>query len=89
MKKSTAGIVAAVVLLGACKMKNEAMTRSQIQAKVDSLVGIRMNEINQQAMEDLDRRMAIEVKAKADSIVQAALTARAKADSAKTASKTK
>ncbi len=53
-----------------CKNKTEAISRSQMKAKVDSLVGIKMQEINTQAMEDLDRRMAIEVKAKTDSLVQ-------------------
>ncbi|MCD6063636.1 MAG: hypothetical protein K0R82_1547 [Flavipsychrobacter sp.] len=66
-------LVAALVTLACCKAKKKAITQSRIDAKVDSLVAIKMEEINMQAMEDLDRRMSIEVKAKADSIVQAAL----------------
>jgi hypothetical protein len=64
---------AAIVFISSCKTKNEGITRSEINAKIDSLVGVRVVEVNQQAMEDLDRRMAIEVKAKADSIVAATL----------------
>ena len=61
-----------LVLAGtvSCKNKTEAISRSQMKAKVDSLVAIKLQEINAQAMEDLDRRMAIEVKAKTDSLVQ-------------------
>jgi hypothetical protein len=64
---------AAIVFVSSCKSKNEGITRSEMNAKIDSLVGIRVMEINQQAMEDLDRRKAIEVKVKADSIVAATL----------------
>lgn len=86
MKKIATGMIAAVICLTACKARNEAISKSQMQAKVDSLVGARMEEINAQAMEDLDHRMAIEVKAKADSIVEAYMAAGAKSDSSKTAS---
>jgi hypothetical protein len=71
MKSTAVLFVAAILTLGACQNKEQALTQSEIDAKVDSLVGLKMEEINRQAMEDLDRRMAIEVKAKADSIVQA------------------
>ncbi|XZF16079.1 hypothetical protein ACTHGU_08065 [Chitinophagaceae bacterium MMS25-I14] len=46
------------------------MSESEMHAKVDSIVGSKIEEMNRQAMEDLDHRLAIEVKAKADSIVQ-------------------
>ena len=50
------------------EQKEQAISKSEFTAKVDSLVGERQGEIMQQAMDDLDRRMAIEVKPKADSI---------------------
>lgn len=75
MNKTAVLLLAAIIGLGACKAKKQAITQSRIDAKVDSLVAIKMEEINMQAMEDLDRRMAIEVKAKADSIVQAVMAA--------------
>ena len=61
-----------LIVLGACKNdKQKALTESMMHAKTDSIVGVKMQELNQQSMEDLDHRMAIEVKAKADSIVAA------------------
>ena len=59
----------------ACTQKEKAISQSEVEAKVDSIVGTKIGEINRQAMEDLDRRMTIEVKAKADSIVAAAAPA--------------
>ncbi len=73
MKKTALVFIAAIALFSSCAEKDQAISRSEIDAKVDSLVGSKMEEINRQAMEDLDRRMAIEVKAKADSIVQVML----------------
>lgn len=72
MKKLLFPAVVATLLFTACQ--NEAspqMTENEIQAKVDSTVGTKLDELNTQASEDLDRRMAIEVKPKADSIVAA------------------
>jgi hypothetical protein len=73
------------LLLAACSQNNEH-TDSFVHAKVDSIVGARMNEINQQAMDDLDKRMTIEVKQKADSIIAARKEAQRVADSAAQAS---
>ena len=70
MQKSLA-IIALAFIFASCGNKEKQMSDSERQARVDSLVGIRLEEINRQAMEDRDRRMSIEVKAKADSIVQA------------------
>jgi hypothetical protein len=56
----------------ACTRKEEVVwTKQQLKAKADSIVAIKKADINQQAAEDLDRRTSIEVKAKADSIVEA------------------
>ncbi len=60
-----------VLLTVSCKDKSEVHNDSYVQAKVDSIVGSKLGEINSKAMEDLDQRMTIEVKAKADSIVAA------------------
>ena len=64
-------VIATVVALSACSSKKETFNESTIDARADSIVGIKMEELNKQSMEDLDQRMAIEVKAKADSIVAA------------------
>jgi hypothetical protein len=69
MSKWMFGLVLLPLLLTACQAKQERMKQSQRNAIVDSIIGSKMQEVNRQAMEDLDRRMAIEVKAKADSIV--------------------
>jgi hypothetical protein len=73
MKNQIFFLFAAIVLLASCASQEHKFSQSEIDAKVDSLVGVKMEEINRQAMEDLDRRMAIEVKAKADSIVEATM----------------
>lgn len=75
MKQYLIAAVLGTALFTACKDKNEELSPSAIQARVDSLVGVRMEELNRQAMDDLDRRMSIEIKAKADSIVAAAMAA--------------
>lgn len=68
-------IIPALVLAAsftACEPPAEAgMTQEEMDAQVDSIVGERLDELNEEANEDLDRRMAIEVKLKADSIVEA------------------
>jgi protoporphyrinogen oxidase len=66
-------ILGATLFIASCTSasKEQAISRSQAEAKIDSLVGERQPEIMQQAMDDLDRRMAIEVKPKADSIFAA------------------
>ncbi len=71
MNKMIAALFA-IILLSACgDDKKRSLTESAIHAKVDSMVGAKMEDMNKQAMDDLDNRMAIEVKAKADSIVAA------------------
>lgn len=60
------------LLFTACTRKEETvLTKQQMKAMADSIVAIKKADINQQAAEDLDRRSSIEVKAKADSIVDA------------------
>lgn len=76
--------VAVSVALFSCESKQDRNTRSERSAKIDSMVAERMQEVNTQAMEDLDRRMSIEVKAKTDSIVQARIAAQGAADNAAT-----
>lgn len=68
-----AGLFLALALTACSSSQPEAqpMTQNEINAKIDSLVGVKVSELATQAMIDLDHRMAIEVKAKADSIVAA------------------
>jgi hypothetical protein len=63
-------LIAALLWVG-CTEKMPPVKVTDIQAKVDSVVNMKIKEAQQQAMEDLDRRIPIEVKAKVDSIVDA------------------
>lgn len=74
MKKSFLALLLVPFLLAACSDKQKELSETEVKAKVDSLVGVKMEELNRQSMEDLDRRLSIEVKAKADSIVQARMS---------------
>ena len=58
-------------LLTSCMDKQVPVPQKSINAQVDSIMNARKAEIKEQAMEDLDHRAAIEVKVKADSIIQA------------------
>lgn len=71
MKKLVLICAGVVATMASCGNKETAMTENEKNAKIDSLVGVRTEEVMQQSSEDLDRRMTIEVKQKADSIVEA------------------
>jgi hypothetical protein len=60
-----------VSMMASCQPEEDSMNDSVRNARIDSLVALRMDEMTRQSMEDLDRRKAIEVKAKADSIIGA------------------
>jgi flagellar biosynthesis component FlhA len=59
------------VAFAACKKEPQPMSRRQMQHKIDSLTQIRIRESDEQAKQDLDDRMKIEVKVKVDSIISA------------------
>ena len=63
-------IVPAIIGFSSCSHAKQHKD-SQVNARIDSLVMDRTNEMYQKANEDLDRRMSVEVKPKADSIVRA------------------
>jgi hypothetical protein len=71
MKKYVLIAVCGVAGLASCTTKEKAMSDTEKQAKVDSIVGTRLEELSTAATEDFDRRKTIEVKQKADSIVEA------------------
>jgi hypothetical protein len=62
-------VVPAMMILVSCQSEQRTISESRRDAIIDSLVAMRMEEVTRQATEDLDRRRSIEVKAKADSIV--------------------
>ncbi len=71
MKNRFFAAITALFLFASCSQKENNNTETSIHARADSAIGVQMQEINQRAMDDLEKRMAIEVKAKADSIVAA------------------
>ena len=71
MKKLVFVALGAVLMASCAGEQPKGMTENEYNVKVDSLVGEKMNDLFMQAMEDRDRRISIEVKPKADSIVAA------------------
>lgn len=69
MRKVVLAIGLSSIIFSACQEKQKTLTPKEIKAKADSIIATRVEYLNKQAAEDLDRRSAIEVKAKADSIV--------------------
>lgn len=63
--------LAFVVLLSACVREEVVLTEDDVKARIDSIVRVRTAFETQRAAEDLDRRQAIEVKVKTDSILNA------------------
>jgi len=59
-----------VLFFSACQKKSELLTRQQLEHRSDSLTAIMFEVLQKQAKEDLDSRIAIEVKPKVDSILQ-------------------
>jgi hypothetical protein len=71
MKKAVFPIAFTLIAsLSACVTNQKPLDDSRRDAMVDSIVGTKTGELSSQAAEDLDRRRSIEVKAKADSLVQ-------------------
>ncbi len=63
--------VLATMFWSSCGARQQALTESELNARVDSLVAERVEALNQHYMEDLEKRITIEVRVKADSIVAA------------------
>jgi hypothetical protein len=67
--KTGALIAGCVCLLMSCQSKEQYLTKKEFHHKTDSLTAVRFQELKLQSAEDLDRRIAIEVKPKVDSIL--------------------
>lgn len=61
-------LLSSTVALNSCGKKVKELTPKQIEAKADSILATKIKKMEQQAKEDLDKRMSIEVKPKVDSI---------------------
>ena len=53
------------------KKEVQQLTKKQVNDKIDSIYNARIQELDKAAQIDLDRRIKIEVKVKADSIFRA------------------
>ena len=75
MKKLLIVLMIISVGMGSCSKEQRPLTKKQeqaiVKASVDSIMTARNKVIDSQAKVDLDHRIAIEVKVKADSILSA------------------
>ena len=73
MKKTLLALIILATGFSACNKEPQQLTRAQINQKIDSIAAARIKELDQQSQQDLDHRIKIEVKVKADSIVNSAM----------------
>jgi|GEM_PF-2355029 len=71
--------LAVLAVLQGCNKTPKPISREALIHQMDSITNARINELYQQAQVDLERRIPIEVKPKADSIVNARLALKQKA----------
>lgn len=74
MRLSVSALLCFGLFFTACDRGEGVLSESTVNARIDSMVGEQTKDLIRQSEEDLDRRMTIEVKAKADSIVAARRT---------------
>ena len=72
MKKTLLALIILSVGFTACNKEPVPLTKIQIQQKIDSITAYRIKELDEMARRDLEHRIKIEVKVKADSIIRAA-----------------
>ncbi len=71
MSKLTITGVAIALMLSACsKEVKKPLSKEEIQRQIDSIAQARMQELERDAQKELEHRIKIEVKIKADSILQ-------------------
>ncbi len=66
-------VVVAVCFSSCDKEAPLPLTKEQITSQIDSITRLRVQEVDERAKKDLEHRIKIEVKVKADSIRQAML----------------
>ncbi len=71
MSKLTITGIAIALMLSACnKEVKKPLSKDEIQRQIDSIAQARMRELERDAQKELEHRIKIEVKVKADSILQ-------------------
>lgn len=73
MKRVFWGLTIPVLTLAACSkdVQPHAMSKHEVEHKIDSLSKIRIQEVNHRAQVELEHRLKIELKVKVDSILNA------------------
>ena len=71
MKNAILALVVIALGVLSCNKEPQQLSKQQIKHQIDSITQVRISESDIQAHIDLERRIKIEVKAKADSIVEA------------------
>jgi hypothetical protein len=71
MKNAILALVVIALGVVSCNKEPQQLSKQQIKHQIDSITQVRISESDIQARIDLERRIKIEVKAKADSIVEA------------------
>ena len=71
MKNAILALVVIALGVASCNKEPQQLSKQQIKHQIDSITQVRISESDIQAHIDLERRIKIEVKAKADSIVEA------------------
>lgn len=85
MKKIIFLMLIVTSLLACHKKEAPPLTKQEIQHKIDSITHIRIKELDDQARQDLSRRIKIEVKVKVDSILNVKALQQSKDTTAKNA----
>lgn len=86
MKRTIVLFVAAIAIQSCNKEEPKPLTKEEVAQQIDSIAKQRIRQVEEEAKKELEYRMKIEVKIKADSILESLLRSRdsiRKADSAK------
>lgn len=68
-------------MTGCNKNEQRPLSKEEIQYKIDSITNIRIRELDAMSLRDLNHRIKIEVKIKADSLLNLKMTEKARKDS--------
>ncbi len=71
MTKQINIIILFSLIFVSCNKTTPILSKKEINKKVDSIVNIRIKEIDKESERDLEHRIKIELKVKADSIINA------------------
>jgi len=71
MNRTLVALILAVCAFASCSKEPKGLTKEEIRYKIDSITQVRIREADEQAQQDLDHRIKIEVKVKVDSMVSA------------------